>query len=76
MPRGVYDRPKAKPRQRKAEQAQVQHPVLNVFPTFSMRQAHALMHCIGLGMNEGVLVDGTFVTDDEWEAIIRQLVRK
>lgn len=49
--------------------------VLTTFPTLSMRQAHILMQCVALGMTEGVLVDGHFVTPSEWDAIIRQLVR-
>lgn len=73
MPKGVYDRSKTR---RKPAQKQVEHPVLSVFPTFSMRQAHAVMHAIALGMSEGVLVDGKFVTDAEWADIIRQIVRK
>lgn len=61
---------------RAVSKPKAEHPTLTTFPTLSMRQAHILMQCVALGMTEGVLVDGKFVTYDEWEEIIRQLIRK
>lgn len=50
-------------------------PIRTIFPSFSLREAHILMQCIGYGMTEGVLVDGEFAKADEWDAIMRQLLR-
>lgn len=51
------------------------HPVLSVFPSLNMRQAHILLQCVALGMAHGVSVDTHPVRPAEWEALIRQLIR-
>jgi hypothetical protein len=60
---------------RKGKAEPIEQPLLTLFPSFSLRQAHILMQCVALGMTEGVLVDGVFVGHGEWEAIIKQLIR-
>ena len=51
-------------------------PVLTLFPSLTLRQAAILLACVETCMHGRTVVDGMVVTSLEWEALIRQLVRK
>jgi hypothetical protein len=44
------------------------------FPTLSIRQAHVLLECIRLGMADVLIVQGEYVSTDEWIELIKTLI--
>ena len=44
------------------------------FPTLTIRQAHILLECMKLGLDSGVVVDGEWVTGEEWMTLIEALI--
>jgi hypothetical protein len=51
-------------------------PTLTLFPSFTLRQVAILLTCVNECMYGPIVVDGQVVRADEWETIIRQLIRK
>jgi hypothetical protein len=44
------------------------------FPTLTIRQAHILLECMKLGLDEGLIVDGEWVSGEEWMTLIETLI--
>lgn len=44
------------------------------FPTLTIRQARILLECMKLGLDEGLVVDGEWVSGEEWMILIETLI--
>lgn len=59
----------------KMEQAQQNVNRMYVYPTLSMRQASILIECMKRGLEEGLIVEGEYVSADEWIELTKTLLK-